>query len=185
MQLSSRYKVGSKQELGVVAAAIMDNVIKKVSLPSAASIFTAELIAISLSLDIVEKTTHSQYVIATDSLSSVTSIKNKSETNHLIQRGKQKFLNRISNRKEIVVTWVPSHVGIRGNERVDQVSKEVARRESKFIPIPFKDSYPLIRKRAYELWTEEWQTEMRALKEIELKPEQWSPMRVHTQDDMR
>ena len=120
----------------------MGDVIRRVFLPSAASLSTAELTAICLALDIAENTTHSQYVIATDSLSSVTSIESKSETNHLVLRIKQKFHKRISNGKEIVVTWVQSHVCIRGNERADQVAKEVARRESEFMHIPYKDGIP-------------------------------------------
>ena len=46
----------------------MNNVVNRASLPSAASIFTAELTSISLVLDIVENTTHSQYVIATQTV---------------------------------------------------------------------------------------------------------------------
>ena len=63
----------------------------------------------------------------------------------------------MDNGKRIVLNWVPSHIGIEGNERADRIAKEAACQPEEFIPIPFKDWYSNVRKRMYERGMKEWQ----------------------------
>ena len=56
--------------------------------------------------------------------------------------------------KEIVLCWIPSHIGIQGNEMVDQQAKASLSLEPTSFKIPFSNFKPSINK--YIL--EEWQT---------------------------
>ena len=120
------YTDGSKQEQGVGAAAVIKGVKRKVSLPRIANILTAELKAIKLGLDIIGSTPHTKYVIATNSLSSITRIESKREENNLGQRILHRIHSLTEEGNSIVLTWLPNHVGISGNEEVDNMAKEAA-----------------------------------------------------------
>ena len=119
------YTDGWKRENGVGAAAVMGAHTRKVSLPAVASIVTAELKAIELSLSIIRNTPYRKYIVATDSLSSIASIESKKE-DHLVQRLLLLFHELIEGGNSIVVTRIPSHIRVRGNERVDEMAKQVA-----------------------------------------------------------
>ena len=56
--------------------------------------------------------------------------------------------------KEIVLCWIPSHIGIQGNEIVDKQAKTSLSLEPTSFKIPFSNFKPSINK--YIL--EEWQT---------------------------
>ena len=64
----------------------MGEIIRKVSLPIVTSIMTAELHAIRLALGIINDNLYSNYVICSDSMSSVQSIDNYTENNRLLHR---------------------------------------------------------------------------------------------------
>ena len=162
------------------AAAYMGGVGKRASLPKVSSIYTAELTAIQLSLSIIGSSRGSKYIIATDSLSSIRSIMNTADRTMLLQRVREKVSSLIEDSKTVMLTWIPSHKGIQGNDTVDRMAKEAADREQEFIPIPFRDWYPTIRRRTYEMWKEEWQKETRELRKMKPKPGKWVPFRKET-----
>ena len=63
-----------------------------------------------------------QFIIYSDSLSVLWSLKNLDHRNPLIQQILRKF-NYLSSFKEIVFCWLPSHTNIRGNELADLEAK--------------------------------------------------------------
>lgn len=102
------------------------------------TIYKAELFAIYYSLLYVA----SQYSLKkisvySDSLSSVTSIATCSST------ANPTILNNILsiitlNKLQVRVTWIPSHIGISGNERADAATLEAASREKIDISLPYE-----------------------------------------------
>ena len=96
------------------------------------------------------------FVICTDSLSAINSILNvHKKSQHSFAKQIASLLQEIQDR--VVLIWVPSHVGIAGNELVDKGAKEAM----SISPIPgVKSPYPDFRltlKSAIESqWMEEW-----------------------------
>ena len=66
------------------------------------------------------------------------------------------LMGRISAFKEIVLCWIPSHIGIQGNEMVDKQAKISLSLEPTSFKISFSNFKPSINK--YIL--EEWQTSL-------------------------
>ncbi|XP_024080368.1 uncharacterized protein LOC106671035 [Cimex lectularius] len=120
------YTDGSRVSEGVGSAVCWEKYAKTIPLPKAASIFTAELTAISSALSETEHIGCNQYVICTDSLSVVLAIRNIFTMDPLIQAIQEKIRQMHEQRKEVVIAWIPGHVGIEGNENADQAAKGAA-----------------------------------------------------------
>jgi ribonuclease HI len=127
---------GSKSQTGVGAAAVMENIVKRISLPLVASVMTAELHAIKLAINLIKETNFVNFIIFSDSMSSIQSICNHSEGNQLLNKILLEMHQVISGGKNITISWVPAHVGICGNERADQAAKAAAMRPAEFALVP-------------------------------------------------
>jgi len=64
---SQIYTDGLKTNNGTAAAAMNGDVVKSLRITSHASIFTAELVALNLALDIIRRSRHKKFVIFSDS----------------------------------------------------------------------------------------------------------------------
>ena len=144
---------GSKRDSGVGEAACIEDHVKRVTLPRVASIYTAEMKAKQLSLEIIENSAFTSFII-TDSMNSVKGSVGMVDRSMLLQKLRHRFNEVIEGGKRVTVCWIPSHIGIQGNERVDKVAKEAAGRQEEFIPIPFRDWFSTIRRRGFELCQE-------------------------------
>ena len=94
----------------------------KAKLPDNSTIFTCELYAILLA---IEYASHipDNYLILTDSLSAVQALSIPHESNHyLIYKIAYKIYNLTSH--SFSIQWIPSHMGIPGNESADSLAKE-------------------------------------------------------------
>ena len=65
-------------------------------------------------------------------------------------------LSRLCERAEIVFFWLPSHIGIRGNEEADKAAKDALLLEVLPFKVPFSDFKPLINSFIHDVWQRSW-----------------------------
>ena len=94
-----------------------------------ASVYTAECLVVELAVDYANRDPTKSYLICTDSLSLVQSLKaapflsNSNRYIYNIRKELQQFkANTMAN--SITIMWIPAHVGIVGNEIADKVAKK-------------------------------------------------------------
>ena len=116
------YTDGSKTDDAVASAAVtVDRTISK-AYNKNLSIFSAEIGAIELALNEIAKSKEQKHIIFSDSKSVLQALGDGWTTNPLLRRVLELHTN-ISKSKLIIFCWVPSHVGIRGNEAADRAAK--------------------------------------------------------------
>ena len=93
---------GSKDNNKTAGAAVLNETIHKKTLPMKSSIFTAEVCAIDLAFNIISRDKYNKFIIFFDSLSVLTSLKNKKLENPLIVKLLSR-LDSMSSYKKIVV----------------------------------------------------------------------------------
>ena len=162
------YTDGSKDEEKVGCAAAKYDDCKKMRIPDGSSVFTAEAKAIDLALDFVNTCTYTdKFVIFSDSLSVLQALNHTSSKNSQIQHLLLKH-HEISSSKTVIYCWIPSHIGIYGNEKVDKNAKESLKLEVTDFKIPFNNFKPFINKYVCDKWQTLWnETPFNKLKEIE------------------
>ena len=123
------------------------------------SVFTTELTAIQQALEWMKSACPGNYVIFTDSLSSLQALKSgksirpdltNSITLRLSELAKLGF--------NVVLEWVPAHVDIPGNEAADRLAKK-ALLETEISPIVelgVNELYSIAKPVIYQLWQNDW-----------------------------
>ena len=150
------YTDGSKDNDRVGCAAIISNISIKQRLPSNASIFTAEIKAIDLALDAIAEGEDDHFIIFSDSLSVLLSLENKKLDNPLVVNLLHKLHLLSIAHKTIFFCWIPSHIGIRGNEAADVAAKESLDFNITPSQVPYTDLKPHINSFIANKWQERW-----------------------------
>ena len=150
---------GSKENEKVAAACVTDDTTVQFRLPDNASIFSAEIKAIDLALDLINQSLHRKHIIFSDSLSVLQSLNNHSSDNPLIRDVLIKY-NNVSTNKEVVFCWIPSHCGIHGNEKADRAAKAALTLDESAMKLPYTDFKPLIHSVIINTWQESWNREV-------------------------
>jgi len=91
-------------------------------LPNKTSIFTAELFAIFSAVQLI-KNLQGNYLLWTDSLSSVMALSSSTSSKHYMIHKIRDSVNSMPDGK-LVIEWVPSHVSIEGNEKADELASK-------------------------------------------------------------
>ena len=105
-----------------VCGAVLHKKSLKKCLPKEASIFSAEIYAINLALDLISTSSSKKFIIHSDSISVLQSLKNTKLENPLIVKIFNK-LNSLIHSKKVIFCWISSHIRIRGNDKADSLAK--------------------------------------------------------------
>ena len=145
LELKSKYKHhlsiytdGSKQDEKVACSVISPNFTDSIRIPDNSSIFTAEAKAIDIALYHIRDQSEKQFIIYSDSLSVLKSLKDVHHRNPLIQQILKKYYY-LSVSKDIRFCWLPSHINIRGNELADLETKSALSLMITNFKIPYSD----------------------------------------------
>ena len=117
------YTDGSKQGMKVGCAAVFQNQELLKCLPNESSVYSAEAIGIDLAMNIIAKHKSSKFIFYSDSKSVLQALQNKDSSTPLIGKLLDK-MTTLSKNNTIILTWIPSHIDIQGNERADKAEKK-------------------------------------------------------------
>ena len=161
------YTDGSKSINHVGCSFTCNNKIFSFKLPSFLSIFSAEFIAIEKALNYITTHHHKLFIIYTDSESVLESLKSNTCPPTFISVLK-KYHNLQANGFDIKFCWIPSHVGIKGNETADAAAKQA----NTFLNclIPYTDikiqTKEFMLKKWQNLWNEQTDNKLYQIKPI-------------------
>jgi len=136
------------EHVGAAFLSPSENITLMYKLPPYTSIFTAEAWAIYNSILISLDRGYSRVTLVTDLKSVLDSLQNSSSRslNYLIPLIKSKL--ELAEARGILIQflWIPSHVGIVGNEGVDTLAKRAITEGINSIDkVPFSDMYSLVK----------------------------------------
>ena len=149
------YTDGSKTEDGVGSAFVHGGVSNAFRLPSAASIFTAEAVAIFEALEYIKSQSLKSSLIFSDSLSVLESIRQLNHKNPIVSQVILK-LDSLCSQFTIKLVWIPGHVGISGNEKADRAAKSAITLPIIDFELPSTDYKPLAVSFIRSKWQSSW-----------------------------
>ena len=166
----SIYTDGSKSSYGVGFAIISNDKAIQFSLPKYASVFTAELSALWYAAEEIKTLPKQKFVIFSDSRSALEALKSYNPKNSLVREIKYKFHRLYNSGFDVEICWVPSHIGIRGNEVADKAAKEAITKPRSIIDIPINDYIPALKEFIFNKWQVSWDDESIDNKLKQIKP---------------
>lgn len=180
------YTDGSKTDNGTGSAFSSEYGNFNWTLPSSASVYTAELYAIWQALKFIDIENIKNAVILSDSLSSLQAISNVFSKNTLVNNILTTLHFLKSTEQNVIFVWIPSHIGINGNELADTSAREAANcDEIQDIPILIEDSQHFLKNKIYQKWEREWQTSISKLRLIKLQTRKLIyPTRLNKRDEV-
>ena len=127
-------------------------------LPSSASIFTAELRAILTAVMLSIRYEDHNFIIFSDSKSALQSVCNSFSSNPIVTEIHRWISMVQSLNKNITFCWVPSHVGVRGNEEADRAAGEIAASDAHVpnMALPHRDYYAQFNQDMHKKWQQSW-----------------------------
>ena len=148
-----------------------------------ASIFAAELYAILLAVQKSTKLDIYEITIISDSKSSIQAITNTHSKNPIVNLIKEKIHE---SGKRFKLCWVPSHIGVHGNELADKLAREGTKKEvSTNIPILKGDIIAHIKASTKIKWRSKWQRIPEARNKLREITDDISPLSHSTNSDRR
>ena len=139
----------------VGCAAVFQNQELLKHLPNESSIYSAEAIAIDPAMNIIANHKSSKFIIYSDSKSILQALQSKGSSTPLFTRLLDK-MNPISKNNNIILTWIPNHIGIQRNERADKAAKKALQTYISNTKIPYTNLKPLINKFIPKKWQKSW-----------------------------
>ena len=103
-----------------------------------------ELHVIQQALDVVHNSNKDKYTICVDSLSCLQAIEQQHMDHPLVLDVLEKYSSLIN--KIVLFCWVPSHVGIRGNELADAAAKAALNERLTIMTLPYSDIKSMVKR---------------------------------------
>jgi len=97
--------------------------VKSLWIPDKANIFTSELVALNLALDILVVCQQAIKLLYSQTLSCVLAIQNLQAQSGYVMKFLKLYSSALMNTGERILCWVPGHIGIGGNEQADNEAK--------------------------------------------------------------
>ena len=140
------YTDGSRDGNAEACATVFSsNTVISMRLPDSASLFTVEVWAIIKALEQIKDSIASKYIVLTDSLACLQAFQHMKLEHPLIGMVIRKCVFLNISKKDIVCCWVPSHTGIKGNEKADSAAKSALDLPRAKVGVPYTDFKHLIR----------------------------------------
>lgn len=154
------YTDGSKSSSSVGTAVYSEEFTKAQRLEGMASIFTAELYGVLMAIEYIMASKTMKAVLFVDSQSVVSALGSVKDTkNKLAQLVRFKINSALVRGHDIKFCWIPSHIGILGNEKADQLATSTKNLAVTSTGLPYQDMKPLIKKALLQMWQSEWDQE--------------------------
>lgn len=128
------------------------------SLNNMTSIYTAELIAIYISIRYIIASDRKYNVVFSDSRSALSAISTKNIRNYncLVNLIRELLFQAYKSDIRIFLVWIPSHKGIFYNEKADSLAKLGRYRPVYNINLFYRDLIPFFKEKLYEEWNNQW-----------------------------
>ncbi|GFT76648.1 RNase H domain-containing protein [Trichonephila clavipes] len=156
---SAIYTDGSKRADYVGCGVVIEDIMHGYRLDTSCSIFTAEAVAICRALQLIDSTMPRKYCIYTDSMSVLEALENYHDRCHPVVCTILDITSRLYSKGfDIVFCWLPSHVGIIGNEQADNAAKSATTHLP--LAVPLSDMKRVIMHHIFHLWQESWSQQL-------------------------
>ena len=169
------YTDGSKDKERVGCAADCDGTSEAMRLRDHGSIFTAELTAIDIALNLAEWLAGANInnIICSDSQASLQALQNDDFSNPLVLKIRERIHDLTVTGLNISLFWIPGHVNIKGNEIVDKLAKnslnlDFGTAEDK---LPYTDLKTLVKPFIKTKWQNLWNLQKDKNKLFEIQSE--------------
>lgn len=154
------YTDGSKTSQGTGYAVITGQGEIQIKLPTFCSIFTAEVNALCSAIYYSMYSTSNSLLICTDSYSALQAIQNQYSPHPHITKLQRLLSMTDEIGKRIKLIWIPSHMGIPGNERADSSAKNAAISTREITNLISKtDLKTMLRSQIHDSWQQLWAEE--------------------------
>ncbi|GFU15215.1 RNase H domain-containing protein [Trichonephila clavipes] len=156
---SAIYTDGSKRCRYVGCGVVIEDIMHGYRLDTSCSIFTAEAVAIYRALQLIDSTMPRKYCIYTDIMSVLEALENYHDRCHPVVCTILDITSRLYSKGfDIVFCWLPSHVGIIGNEQADSAAKSATTHLP--LAVPLSDMKRVILHHIFQIWQESWSQQL-------------------------
>ncbi|GFX06988.1 putative RNA-directed DNA polymerase from transposon X-element [Trichonephila clavipes] len=156
---SAIYTDGSKRADYVGCGVVIEDIMRGYRLGTSCSIFTAEAVAIYRAIQLIDSNMPRKNCIYTDSMSVLEALENYNDRCYPVVCKILDITSRLySKGLDIVFCWLPSHVGIIGNEQADSAAKSATTHLP--LAVRLSDMKRVIMHHIFKIWQESWSQQL-------------------------
>jgi ribonuclease HI len=159
-------------------AIVAENITIIYKLPTECSIYTAEALAIYNAVLYIlhnKETTPNNYLIISDTLSSITGIQNTTHPSDISKLIQEKTYEARNMEIDLCYAWVPGHCGIHGNKKADlEASKAASSPDTSLLNVyTYEDKKKQTKQVLNHEWHKMWTNQSTKLNQIKNNIQTW------------